>query len=129
MPKRKKPLRRVSKKRATLNALMNPGRTGFVLLADVCMVCRTADAIDCHEICRGAAREASLCHPRLWLALCRKHHDEMDDAKLWPIAKQIACRFQWEIEQAVFEANEVRGRPQSALTMADVAVYLRVKGM
>lgn len=118
--KRKKPMRRVSTKRRKLNALMNPQRTAFVLFADKCMVCDYFDACDCHEICRGSHREKCLEHPRLWLAVCRECHEKLDDAKKWPLARQIACRIDWEIRQTVKEANEVRGRAQTALRDADI---------
>lgn len=118
--KRKTPLKRVSKKRAMLNALMNPGRTGFVLLAGRCMVCGDADAIDCHEVCRGSAREACLHQPRLWLALCRPCHELMDDYSTFPIVKQLAIRIRWEIKKTIQEANQVRGRAPGAITAAEV---------
>lgn len=122
--KRKKPLARISKKRRTLNALMNPGRVGFVLLADKCMCCRNADAVDCHEICRGSHREECLRYPRLWLALCRCCHELMDDAKAWPLEVQIALRIRWELERTVEEACEVRGRAAGAIGVKDVLVHL-----
>jgi hypothetical protein len=122
--KRGKPLARVSKKRRTLNALLNPGRVGFLLLVETCMVCRKEQACDCHEICRGAAREECLHHPRLWLACCRSCHELMDDYSKWPIEKQILLRLQWELEQTCKEANEVRGRAATAITPQDVLEHV-----
>jgi hypothetical protein len=81
-------------------------------------------AVDCHEICRGPARERCLREPRLWLALCRPCHDAMDDYSQWPLARQIACRILWELGQTVWVCNEVRGRPQTALTVDEILVFL-----
>ena len=118
--KRKTPLARISKKRRTLNALMNPGRTGLVLLAGKCMCCNKADATDCDEICRGAHREECLRYPRLQLALCRSCHELMDDYSEWPIEKQLRLRLHWELERMCEEANLVRGRASTAITPQDV---------
>jgi len=122
--KRGKALRKESERRAKLRAVVNPGRKGFVLLAEVCMVCKQAEATDPHEICRGSSREECLKHPRLWLALCRRCHDAVGDYSLWPIERQIACRIEWETRQTIFEANDIRGRAQTAMTYEEVKRHL-----
>jgi hypothetical protein len=122
--KRKTPLRKVSKKRAALKRLMDPKRTAFVLDAGACMICKSAAAIDCHEICRGPAREAALSHPRLWIACCRYCHELMGDYSDWPIVRQVAARIDWEIRRTLAEVNEVRGRAEDAIVPAEIVSEL-----
>lgn len=122
--KPRKPLRKVSKKRAMLNAMVNPGRKGLVLLAGKCMLCHENDAVDCHEMCRGAYREECLSHPRLQMALCRLCHDMIGDTKEWPIERQIAARIYWEMQQTITEACQVLRRADAAIECDGVLKYL-----
>ena len=77
---RRTPLKRISAKRKVLNAKANPARKAFVEAAGVCMVCETHWAAHCHEVGRGNAREASLKHPELWMALCPSCHKAIHES-------------------------------------------------
>lgn len=113
-------MRTVSKKRAKLKRETDPQRRAFVETVKTCMVCDGAPAVDCHEIARGAAREAALQLPQLWLAVCRKCHDNLDDVQAFPSAKQLSYRIMHDIRRAVFTLNEARGRAQTDVTVNDV---------
>lgn len=124
MAKARKPLRRKSAKRIALEKETNPARHKFVEDVGTCMICRQRPAQDPHEIPRGPAREKALREPRSWLAVCRICHDELDDFVQWPIARQIAVRMYWEIEQTCFIINELRCRAQTDCTPSDVLEWL-----
>jgi ribosomal protein S14 len=55
---------------------------------EICGVSRTR--LDVHEICRGQFRQAALDKPFALLLLCRKCHDEVGSAAVWPEARQLA---------------------------------------
>src|SRR5262245_26294996 len=76
---RRKGLRPMSKKRAKLMREVGPERKAFVESAWSCMVCYMEKPTDCHEIARGPAREKALSEPSLWLAVCRRCHELLDD--------------------------------------------------
>lgn len=116
-------LKAVGKNRRVLKALCDPSRAQFVEEVGICMVCRKAQATDCHEITRGKGREAALGQPQLWMALCRKHHDEMDDASEWPVERQIMCRLIWEFESTVRLANICAGLADTAYTVEECLTY------
>ncbi|MCI0536112.1 MAG: hypothetical protein L0Z50_12880 [Verrucomicrobiales bacterium] len=120
----KKPLRRVSQKRAALKRRSDPARRAFVQAAECCMICRRVNHLECHEIARGIGRERSLERPELWLAVCRECHEELGDAKRWPPARQLAERTLWGLQWACAMLNEARGRAADATGIGDVLKYL-----
>lgn len=126
-PKRRG-LRRVSKKRAALMRAVSDDRKAFVEAAGVCMFpdCNKPPD-DIHEISRGHARERALSEPRLQMALCRKHHDWMDDYAKFPPAKQIALRIRYEIEETCRLYCEARGLANSAVTPGEVILRLLIR--
>lgn len=126
--KRNKPIPRESKKRATLRAIVNPGRKGFLLLHPVCMLCGKRKSEDVHEIARGNAREGCLSYPELQLAVCRTPcHDDLDDLKLWPPERQMFARMMYDLKAELLTLNELRGRAETAITIRDVVQYLEME--
>lgn len=99
---------------------VSPERKAFVEAAGVCMACLSEFVCDCHEIARGPAREAALSEPTLWLALCRSCHEEMDDMKKWPLARQLALRVLADMNANMALLNRVRGRAPTAVTAIEV---------
>jgi hypothetical protein len=127
MPARKKPLNRVSKKRRKLMAQTSPARKSFVAGVFTCQCCMKRKAVDCHEIARGASRGKALEHRCAWLALCRTCHDLVDDLSEWPVARQLALKLLGDGDHFdLVKVNELRGRDECAITMPDVAVWLRM---
>ena len=116
-------LKAIGANRKMLNALCGPSRKEFVAEVGVCMVCRQAQAIDCHEIIRGPGREAALAQPQLWLAVCRPCHEAMDDASEWPVPRQLMARVGWELEATIRLANACAGLAETAITEQEVLSY------
>jgi hypothetical protein len=121
-------MRRQSAKRQKRNAEWGPVRRDFCIEMGVCAKCSRQAPLDCHEIARGAAREAALSRREAWLALCRNCHDSMDDYSVWPVERQLALKLlsdpAWFNIQVV---NELRGRAPDAITLAEVADYLGLR--
>ena len=81
-------LRHTSKKRAKLNREAKPLRDEWRERACAYLGC-IAKADDVNEITRGPSRERALDKPYAVLAVCRKHHDEIQN---WPLAKLLALK-------------------------------------
>lgn len=120
---------KVSKKTAKLKRETTPARRAYVQSVWLCQLCGKRQATDCHEIARGAHREAALKYRAAWLAVCRTPcHDDLDDYEKWPISKQCAAKLVADPEHFDLKViNQLRGRAETALTLADVAQWLEVK--
>lgn len=119
--KRGKGLRRVSKKRAKLMREVGPQRKAFVESVGTCMVCRQRPAVECHEICAGAAREACLDEWMLVMAVCRRCHTKIQST---PAAKQIKLRIRWTIEETCRRYCELKGLAPTAVVAQEVILRL-----
>ena len=105
-----------------------PQRHGYKAEFLTCQCCAKKLSTDIHEIARGAHRERAMKHAAAWLALCRKCHDAMGDYSRWPITRQLALKL--VVDAGRFDLaviNQIRGRDQDAITLADVARHLEVK--
>jgi hypothetical protein len=122
---RRKWMNRVSKKRKALMAKVKPFRDEYLASKLLCEVCIKRPPIEVHEITRGPAREESLDKPEVVLAVCRKCHDQLGDARVWPVSRQIALKFLRSpllVNPQI--VNKLRGRADTALTWDDVVVHL-----
>lgn len=121
-------LRTKSPKRRRLESATSKWRSEYKAEFTTCQRCVKKLATDLHEICRGAHREQALQYPELWLCLCQDCHEELGDYSKWPLARQLALKLVSDPGRVSLEVfNEVRGRAESAMTLADVAVWLEVK--
>lgn len=115
----RKPLRRVSKKRAALNRKVKPMRDEYK--AGECMKCRKVPADDCHEIATAAAREQCLTEWSLVIALCRSCHSEVQN---WTPATQIALLAAYRIDKACERYCELKGYAPSYVSRNSVLTAL-----
>lgn len=125
---RKTWMKRMSAKRAKLIREAKPERDEYRDLFVMCQVCLRRKATDVHEICRGTHREAALRLRCAWLCCCRTcHRDELADASRWPISRQLACKLVGDPEFFDLElVNRLRGREVDAITLPEVAKWLKV---
>lgn len=117
----RKGLRRVSKARSKLNRELGPQRKAFLESVGTCMVCRQRPAVECHEICAGAAREACLDEWMLVMAVCRACHNKIQGT---PAAKQIKLRIRWTIEETCRRYCELKGLASTAVVAEEVILRL-----
>ena len=118
----------MSKKRKALNRSCSPERQRYLKTAVLCDVCGTVAPKDVHEIARGPARSKAVAERCTWLAVCRACHEELDDFKAWPLARQLAVKL--VVDPEFFDLqkfNQIRGRNAKALTLVDVAGFLSVE--
>lgn len=93
-----------------------------------CQVCLSRLADDVHEIARGPARATAFSERLSWLAVCRSCHEAMGDYAAWPIERQLAVKLVVDAEHFDLAGfNELRGRAAGAITLADVAEFLKVE--
>lgn len=96
-------------------------RAEWLMEHNKCMVCRKADAVDVHEIARGANRQEAWRSPCCWISACRKCHNEMDDYGVWPIARQLALKKMRDSENYDRVAvNRIRSRDDEAISEVEV---------
>lgn len=106
---KRKPIRRVSLKRAKLMRELAPERLARKREVGCCMDCRRVlppEALDIHEIASGAAREECLRVVELQLVLCRQCHDRLQGAKA---ALQIAVAVRWYAKRLCERYDELKG--------------------
>jgi len=103
-------------------------RSAFKSWAHRCMICHVREVVDVHEIANGPARQEALGKREAWLALCRGCHEDVDDKRLWPVERQLAVKLvndpEWFDPVIV---NVLRGRDPEAITLVEIAQYLKVK--
>ena len=84
--------------------------------------------VEVHEIPRGIYRKEASNHRCALLLLCRVHHDAMGNYKVWPIARQLARKLLVDGDYFDLETIcEIRDRVPTAITLVDVAKYLRMR--
>ena len=103
-------------------------RSAFKGWAHKCMICSNREVVDVHEIANGPARQEALGKREAWLAVCRMCHDQLSDKNMWPVARQLAVKLvkdpEWFDPVVV---NILRGRDPEAITLVEIAEYLKVK--
>jgi hypothetical protein len=128
-----------SKKRAALDRVVNPQRKAYVQEQGMCDVCRVTEEgpfslSECHEILRGRFRDEALRHRTCWLAVCRHHHRELDDASKWPVPKQFAAKLLVDPEnfdlptiQGISDDTRKDTRTTHAIEWADIVSFLTLR--
>ena len=125
--KRKQGLQPISDKRAKLLRETTSDRKRYKDGVWLCEACSKRQAVDTHEIVRRSTNSESLRQECCWLALCRKCHDEMGDYSVWPITRQLACKLLATPDSFDLRlVNELRGRDEQAIEMAEVVKWLRL---
>ena len=87
--KPRKPIRRVSAKRAVQLKEYKLKRDVFLTLHDVCACCGDDTASDIHHS-RGKIGRL-LNETKYWFALCRRCHRQVTDNPIWARAKGLLC--------------------------------------
>lgn len=125
-PKRKAPMRRVSKRMQQIKRETNPEREAFVDAAGVCMVegCPNEPMGTTHEVTCGNGREDALYRPRMQMAVCPKHHEEFHNNPKWTKKRQLAQRVRWELKQFAAEFCDGVGAAPSYFTVDELIDYL-----
>lgn len=103
-----------------------PVRNQFLVDAGSCWICGRSNSLTCHEMCRGSHREASLSKRITWLSACaRCNCDELTDAAKWPLERQLAVKWIYDVDY--FDIKGVcliRGRQADAIVMAEVVPHI-----
>lgn len=125
-PKGRKPLRRVSKKRAALNRSVQKRRADFRKEFSRCCWCGESRLRDhtIDEIVRGSSRGVALGDRRAWLPACYTCNSFI----LTGIAIEQKLAIKLCIDPAYFDLeaiNKMRGRSGHAITLADVSAWLK----
>lgn len=126
--KRGKPLRRKSLKRQRLERQVKPDRDDFRASGDYCEACGEVRQDLCvHEICKGIHREKALKHRGCQLRVCEKCNlFALNDYSKWPLERQLARVLVNRPEDFDLDlVNAVRGRAATAITIRDLAPWLR----
>lgn len=119
-------MRRVSKVRRRENEAMRDERSDFVASFACCIPWCRHPADDCHEIARGAHRRQAFQDRCAWLAPCRRHHDELQNAAIWPLVSQYALKILQDPEfYDRVQLNALRGRAPDAISEREVALAMR----
>lgn len=122
MPRPKKAIRRVSKKRARLMSKVRNPRAEFLKRFTHCPICGQPRTMHVHEIASGPAREAALSEPCAQLPACDYCNSHLlTDHRIWPIAKQLAIKAVIDPENYDRKrVNELRGRAEDAISEVEV---------
>ena len=112
-------MRKVSRKRATINRQAETARKRFKEELKFCCLCGWAmPAIDVHEIVGGGARVKAIQTRAAWLLVCRLCHDQV---QYMPRVRQLVLKAKSDPvhydRQAV---NILAGRQADAITEAEV---------
>lgn len=120
-------MRRLSKKRARLDRQLRQQRSDFVAEYPQCMCGCGERATACHEMaCGWSNRPQAIQHRFCWLSLsdyCNQY--EFTNYAKWPLERQLALKWIHDREHLDLVAfNRLRGRADSAITMADVIPWI-----
>jgi altronate dehydratase len=128
MPPRKKAMNRVNPKTAAIRRQSKDPRAQYVAEHFTCQCCMKRQATECHEIVTRAKNAKSILYRSCYLALCRKcHNDEVSDYSRYPVSRQLALKLVSDGDHFnLAEVNRLRGTDESAITLADVARWLRM---
>jgi hypothetical protein len=89
---------------------------------------RARRAIELHHIARGIHRDRTMAMRSTWLAVCQKCHQELDDYSKWPLSKQLSVKLLADAFHFNLEGfNAARDREETAIVLADVVKWLRVR--
>lgn len=124
--KARKYMRHTSTKTAKLNRTVNPIRAAYVAEKFTCECCCKRQAVDLHEIVRGANRQKAIQYRACWLALCRACHELLGDYSIWPPARQVALKLLRDPEHFDIEKiKECRG--DNRVNWEAVSLFLEMK--
>jgi hypothetical protein len=128
MPPRKKRMNRVNPKTAKLRRQARDPRAQYVAEHFTCQCCLKRQASECHEIVTRAKSAKSILYRCCYLALCSTcHRTEVSDYSRYPITRQLALKLVSDGDNFnLAEVNRLRGRDENAITLADVAKWLRM---
>ncbi len=137
-------MKRISTETAKLNRSVKDWRTEFIVWAGGCQTCQymnrdlsgTTEWDVCfgsvrsvHEIAKGQHRHNAIKHRACCLVVCSKCNcDDLCDYSKWPIERQLAVKLLTDPEYFDLDLfNKVRGRAATAITLADIVPYLKLK--
>lgn len=128
-PVRKTRMKRVNPKTAKIRRQARDPRAQYVAEHFLCQVCGQRKATECHEIVRRSTAAKSILYRSTYIATCGDcHQHELGDYSRYPIARQLAVKLVNDPEHfSIEEVNRLRGRANSAITLADVARHLELR--
>jgi hypothetical protein len=128
MPPRKKPMNKVSTKTRKTRSDSKDARAQYVAEHWTCQCCMKRQATECHEIVTRAKNAKSILYRSCYLALCELcHGNEVSDYSRYPVSRQLALKLVSDGDHFnLQEVNRLRGRDENAITLADVAKWLRM---
>jgi hypothetical protein len=128
MPPRKKAMNRVNPKTAAIRRQSKDPRAQYVAEHFTCQCCMKRQATECHEIVTRAKNAKSILYRSCYLALCGYcHRNEVSDYSRYPVSRQLALKLVSDGDHFnLAEVNRLRGTDESAITLADVARWLRM---
>lgn len=122
-------MRRRSKKTAKRVAECKQFRDQLIASVGHCEIChyipgkhwRWPSGLSCHEIARGTLRLKSLDKRFATLILCSACHEDVDDTKAWPQARQLAVLRKSRPQDFDLEAfSRLVGYGPERITVADI---------
>lgn len=120
-------MRPVSKKRQELMRKVKPIRDGLRAEVGRCELCGCSRGmLDLHEICRGVNRSKALDKRFALLVVCRRCHEDLSSARVWPEAKQLAAlaeRRLFDFDLKVF-LELTNPRAPKRVTLDEVLQYM-----
>lgn len=126
MPRRKKPINRVSKKRREQRKQVSPLEREFLTQFPTCVYCGQRKATGVDHIARGSSRHRAIEHRCCWNASCWDcNSGDANDHAAFPVERKLAVKLATDGEFFDLDTfNEIRGRAPGAVTLADVSAWL-----
>ncbi len=123
-------MKRATPKTARMRRQSRDARAQYVAEHWTCQCCHKRRATECHEIVTRAANAESILYRCCYLAVCEAcHRSEVSDYSRWPVTRQLAAKLLGDGDNFDLKVvNQLRGRDDNAITLADVAKWLAMKG-
>ena len=121
-------MKQVNPKTAAIRRQARDPRAQYVAEHWLCQCCLKRNATECHELVTRARNATSILYRSCYLSLCATcHRDELGDHSRWPVTRQLALKLVSDGDHFnLAEVNRLRGTDENAITLTDVAKWLRV---
>jgi hypothetical protein len=101
-------------------------RAAFVDEFGYCWFCGATYELCCHEIAKGADREAALPKRFCWAVACNACNEgPLNDYSVWPLVRQLAVKWREDWKWFYLVAfNLLRRRSSMAITFTEVVPHI-----